>query len=103
CGTGGFLLAAHDYIAEHYEPDRDEKRFLRDQTFSGTEIVDNTARLCAMNLFLHNIGSTDPEADPPIRVQDALIAEPSERVDVVLTNPPFGRKSSVTLIGEDGR
>jgi type I restriction enzyme M protein len=103
CGTGGFLLAAHDYIAEHYELDRDQKHFLRDQTFSGTEIVDNTARLCAMNLFLHNIGSPDPEAEPPIKVQDALIAEPTERFDVVLTNPPFGRKSSVTMVGEDGR
>jgi type I restriction enzyme M protein len=56
-----------------------------------------------MNLFLHNIGSPDPEADPPIDVGDSLIAEPSERVEMVLTNPPFGRKSSVTMIGEDGR
>jgi type I restriction enzyme M protein len=103
CGTGGFLLAAHDYIADNYDLDRDEKRFIRDEAFVGTEIVDNTARLCAMNLFLHNIGSTDPNADPPISVQDALIAEPTERVDMVLTNPPFGRKSSVTMIGEDGR
>jgi len=103
CGTGGFLLAAHDYISVGYELDRDQKRFLRDEAFSGTEIVDNTARLCAMNLFLHNIGSTDPEADPPIRVQDALIEEPRDKVDVVLTNPPFGRKSSVTMVAEDGR
>jgi len=103
CGTGGFLLAAHDYIAERYELDRDQKRFLRDQAFSGIEIVDNTARLCAMNLFLHNIGSVDPEADPPIRVQDALIEEPRDKVDLVLTNPPFGRKSSVTMVGEDGK
>ena len=58
CGTGGFFLAAHDYIAADNELDRDQKRFLRDEAFAGTEIVDNTARLCAMNLFLHNIGST---------------------------------------------
>jgi type I restriction enzyme M protein len=103
CGTGGFLLAAHDYIAANHELDRDQKKFLRDQALSGTEIVDNTARLCAMNLFLHNIGSTDPEADPPIRVQDALIEEPRDKLDLVLTNPPFGRKSSVTMVAEDGR
>jgi len=103
CGTGGFLLAAHDYIADSHELDRYEKRFLRDEAFSGNEIVDNTARLCAMNLFLHNIGSPEPDAEPPIKVQDTLIAEPTERVDMVLTNPPFGRKSSVTMIGEDGR
>jgi type I restriction enzyme M protein len=103
CGTGGFLLAAYDYVADNHELDRDQKRFLRDQAFSGNEIVDNTARLCAMNLFLHNIGSPEPDAEPPIKVADALIAEPSERVDMVLTNPPFGRKSSVTMVGEDGR
>ena len=103
CGTGGFLLAAHDYIAGSADLDRDQKKFLRDEAFSGTEIVDNTARLCAMNLFLHNIGSTDPEADPPIRVQDALVEEPKEKSDMVLTNPPFGRKSSVTMVAEDGK
>jgi type I restriction enzyme M protein len=103
CGTGGFLLAAHDYIADSYQLDRDQKKFLRDEAFSGTEIVDNTARLCAMNLFLHNIGSTDPEADPPIQVQDGLLEEPREKVDLVLTNPPFGRKSSVTMVSESGK
>lgn len=103
CGTGGFLLAAHDYIAANSDLDRDQKKFLRDEALSGTEIVDNTARLCAMNLFLHNIGSTDPEADPPVQVQDALIEEPKVKVDLVLTNPPFGRKSSVTLVADDGK
>ncbi len=102
CGTGGFLLAAHEYISEHYDLDRDEKRALREETFSGIEIVDNTARLCAMNLFLHGIGGTTPDATPPIEVRDSLIAEPTEKVDLVLANPPFGRKSSVTIAGEDG-
>jgi type I restriction enzyme M protein len=103
CGTGGFLLAAHDYISHHYDLDRDEKRALRDETFTGVEIVDNTARLCAMNLFLHGIGGTTPDAIPPIEVRDALLAEPSEKVGLVLANPPFGRKSSVMITGEDGR
>jgi type I restriction enzyme M protein len=103
CGTGGFLLAAHDYITEHYHPlDRDQLVFLRDRTFRGNEIVDNTARLCAMNLFLHGIGGTDINAAPPIEVKDSLLQEPTERLDMVLANPPFGRKSSVTVIGEDG-
>ncbi len=103
CGTGGFLLAAHDYIADNHELDRDEKKFLRDEAFSGTELVDNTARLCAMNLFLHGIGSNDPNAEPPITVGDGLAVEPAQKVDMVLTNPPFGRKSSVTMVAEDGR
>jgi type I restriction enzyme M protein len=104
CGTGGFLLAAHEYISDRYDDlDRDEKRALREDTFTGIEIVDNTARLCAMNLFLHGIGGTTPDAEPPIEVRDSLLAEPAEKVDLVLANPPFGRKSSVTIAGEDGR
>lgn len=104
CGTGGFLLAAHDYITEHHHPlDRDQLVFLRDHTFRGNEIVDNTARLCAMNLFLHGIGGTDINAVSPIEVKDSLLQEPSEHLDMVLANPPFGKKSSVTVIGDDGR
>src|SRR3954470_2926615 len=49
-GTGGFLLAAHDYLAKHYSLDRDQKEHLRYRALTGWEIVDNTARLCAMNL-----------------------------------------------------
>ena len=103
CGTGGFLLIAHEYISVNYDLDRAEKRALREETFAGVEIVDNTARLCAMNLFLHGIGGTTPDAMPPIEVRDALLAEPSDKVDLVLANPPFGRKSSVTIAGDDGR
>jgi type I restriction enzyme M protein len=101
CGTGGFLLAAHDHIVrENPLLDPDEKRHLRYDTLHGWEIVDNTARLCAMNLLLLGIGAAD--ADSPIRVDDALKADPSDRFEMVLTNPPFGRKSSITVIGADG-
>ena len=52
CGTGGFLMMSHEWIVDHHieEMDADDKRFLRDETFTGWEIVDGTARLCAMNL-----------------------------------------------------
>jgi type I restriction enzyme M protein len=103
CGTGGFLLATHDFIVENFELDRDQKRFLRDQAFHGREIVDNTARLCAMNLFLHGIGGASPDAMPSIEVRDSLAQEPSVHYDMVLTNPPFGKKSSITMIGGDGK
>jgi len=105
CGTGGFLLAAADYISDptHYELDRNQKLWLRDHAFRGTEIVDNTARLCAMNLYLHGIGGASLDATPPIEVKDALLGEPGEKVDMVLANPPFGKKSSVTMVGEDGQ
>ncbi len=70
CGTGGFLLAAHDYIAEHNNPlDRDQKKHLRHEALHGWEIVDNTARLCVMNLFLHGIGVNGGRPPDPRRRQ----------------------------------
>src|SRR5436309_14369440 len=101
CGTGGFLLASHDYIMHHYNLDRDQKRFLKYNALHGWEIVDNTARLCVMNLFLHGI-SSDENGKSPIRVADSLRSHPGEYFDIVLTNPPFGRKSSVTFVNEEG-
>ena len=101
CGTGGFFLAAHDWISRTYPYlDPDEKRHLRFDAFRGWEIVDNTARLCVMNLLLHGIGSE--EADSPITVDDALKADPGDRFEMVLTNPPFGKKSSMTFVNEEG-
>ena len=99
-GTGGFLLAAHEYVSHHFarEMDSDEKRFLKLNALNGVEIVDSAARLCAMNLFLHGIGGDDS----PIRVADALAAKDPNNYDLVLTNPPFGKKSSVTIINEEG-
>jgi type I restriction enzyme M protein len=99
CGTGGFLLAVHDYISNpaHYTLDKDDKRFLMEKALSGVEIVDGAARLCAMNLFLHGIGGEEPVA-----VRDALSSKGSVEFEMVLTNPPFGKKSSITVIGEDG-
>jgi len=97
-GTGGFLLEAHRFVANHYELDRDQKRFLKYGTLSGYELVDATARLAVMNMYLHGIGGEDS----PITVGDSLVAHPGKYGDVALSNPPFGRKSSVTVIGEDG-
>jgi type I restriction enzyme M protein len=98
CGTGGFLLAAHDFIAKHYKLDKDQKKHLKLDALRGWEIVDSTARLCAMNLVLHGIGGDES----PIAVDDALRADPGDRFSMVLTNPPFGRKSSITFVNGGG-
>jgi type I restriction enzyme M protein len=100
CGTGGFFLAAYDYIIKHNSLDRDQKHFLKNSTFSGNEIVAGTRRLCLMNMFLHNIGEIDGETF--ISPNDALIADEGIRVDYVLANPPFGKKSSMTITNEEG-
>lgn len=96
CGTGGFLLAAHDYISTHYPLDIDQKRFLKFQAFKGKDIVDGVVRLCVMNLYLHGI-------ETPVESGDSLIADPGDRFDMVLTNPPFGKKSSITIVNSAGK
>ena len=101
CGTGGFFLAAYDHIVTHHKLDPDQKRHVRSGLFTGWEIVDNTARLAAMNLLLHGIEA--PDSDSPIHVDDALRADPGQRFDMVLTNPPFGKKSSVTIVNDEGK
>lgn len=101
CGTGGFLLAAYDFINKHHSPlDKDALYHLTHKALHGWEIVDNTARLCVMNLYLHGIGANGGSS--PIHVGDALGKDPGERFSMVLTNPPFGKKSSVTFITESG-
>jgi type I restriction enzyme M protein len=98
CGTGGFLLASHDYIS-HYQLDKEQKKFLKFKTFTGKDIVDNVVRLCVMNLFLHGIGGDRS----PIEVGDSLHSDPGDRFDMVLTNPPFGKKSSITIVNGEGK
>lgn len=102
CGTGGFLLAAHEHAARDAASMTPVQRaHLRDEFVRGVELVDGTARLAAMNLLLHGIG--DAKGDSLIEVKDALVADPGRRWSVVLSNPPFGRKSSLTMVGADGR
>lgn len=98
CGTGGFLLSANNYIVRNYELDRDEKEILKHETFTGNDIVQMVARLCVMNLYLHGI---DGESSP-INVKDSLKKNPGSIFDMVLTNPPFGKKSSETILTEEG-
>ncbi len=99
CGTGGFFLAAHDYLSKHYSLDREQKKSLRFDTFKGIDIVDDVVRLCAMNLYLHGVGGDES----PVKKGDSLIADPGERFEMVLTNPPFGKKSSITIVNDEGK
>src|SRR5436305_2590698 len=99
CGTGGFLLAAHDFIRNHNKLDKKQLTFLNTEQLRGVELVDSVARLCCMNLVLHGIGSDATHV--PVMVKDALAGKHGE-YEMVLTNPPFGKKSSVTIVNEAG-
>jgi type I restriction enzyme M protein len=99
CGTGGFLLIAHEFIRDHNKLDKKQLTFLNTEELRGVELVDSVARLCCMNLVLHGIGSDATHV--PVMVKDALAGKHGE-YEMVLTNPPFGKKSSVTIINEAG-
>ncbi len=128
CGTGGFLLAAHAFLTEGLHAKKltkEERDKLRLEALRGVEIVQGVTRLCAMNLLLHGVGPTPQElhkrrqelirkgrkpseADAeieralPVRTDDALREAGSARFHVVLTNPPFGKKSSVLVVTDEG-
>ena len=102
CGSGGFFLAVNEYISDsrHYDLDIEQKKFLKNETFYGTELVSTTYKMCLMNLYLHNIG--DIYGNVPVDNRDSLSTDPGIRVDYVLTNPPFGKKSSISSSTEEG-
>ena len=126
CGTGGFLIAMFLHIVAHFrEMTREQRDHLRYEALHGIDIVQSVVRLCAMNLLLHNVGPTPAQLDArrrqlledkvppeqvdalldqllPVRAEDALRQLGSERYDMVATNVPFGRKSSIKVIGEEG-
>ena len=97
-GTGGFLLSAATHILKDHKLDRAQKRHLETNALYAVELVASTARLCAMNLLLHGLGNEKNIAAG----KDSLAAKPSVNYDMVLTNPPFGKKSSVTIINQEG-
>jgi type I restriction enzyme M protein len=99
CGTGGFLLAAYEHMKAHPSArDRKTAEKLRTRSFTGVDIVPDVVRLCAMNLYLHGIGGERA----PVRQGDALLKDDGLRFDLVLTNPPFGRKQSFRIVTEEG-
>jgi type I restriction enzyme M protein len=126
CGTGGFLIAMYLHIVNTFPAmTREQRDHLRHQALHGVDIVQSVIRLCAMNLLLHNVGPTAAQLDAkrrellegglpadqvdaqlddllPVRTDDALRELGSSRYDIVATNPPFGRKSSIKMIGEEG-
>lgn len=87
CGTGGFLLAAFDYM-KNQSQDKEKRDFLRNEALSGTDNTALVVTLASMNLYLHGIG-TDRS---PIICADSLEKQPEELFDVILANPPFGTR-----------
>lgn len=89
CGTGGFLLAAYDYMKPQSN-DMQKIKFLQTEALSGNDITPLVVTLASMNLYLHDIS---PDTTP-IKCADSLEKEPEKLVDVILANPPFGDRAS---------
>lgn len=87
CGTGGFLLAAYDYMKNQSEL-KEKRDFLRNKALHGVDNTPLVVTLASMNLYLHGVGTNRS----PIVCEDSLEKEPSTLVDVVLANPPFGMR-----------
>jgi type I restriction enzyme M protein len=104
CGTAGFLISAYKFMCDHDgKLSDDELQHLRLESVRGAELVPEVTRLAAMNLLLHGIGPVGNEAEVPVKTLDSLAARPDRTYDVVLTNPPFGTRSSIWVWTEDGQ
>lgn len=97
-GTGGFLLAAYREMRRKAKTKAEAKR-IAEQGIRAIELVEGVARLCLMNLVLHGVGGKES----PVKVADALESKQTSKYSVVMANPPFGKKSSVTFVNDEGK
>jgi type I restriction enzyme M protein len=98
CGTGGFLLAAWEHMRKKPLARTAEIYTAMRQRFSGIDIVPDVVRVCAMNHYLHDIAGRES----PVEARDALLGDGGKTYNVVLTNPPFGKKQSYRIVRDDG-
>src|SRR5436189_493564 len=87
-GTGGFLVEAFSHLSKQVKTVAD-RRVLQEKSLFGCEPKTLPYLLCQMNLLLHGLDA--PQIDPgnSLRFKLTDIGE-RDRVDVILTNPPFG-------------
>lgn len=88
CGTGGFLVEAYDHIAQQVT-NPDQRRILQRDTLFGQEAKPLPYMLAQMNLLLHGLEAPQIAYGNTLERRITEIGH-SERVDVILTNPPFG-------------
>ena len=98
CGTGGFLLSAYNHMKEQ-STDPQKLKNLRDNAFFGADNTALVVTLASMNLYLHDIGTETS----PIVCEDSLLSKPEELYDVILANPPFGKRPKGTIDVSDNR
>jgi type I restriction enzyme M protein len=95
-GTGGFLVEAFMHLEKQVQTVENRHR-LHHETIFGGEAKPLPYLLCQMNLLLHGLES--PQVDPQNSLRHRLseIGD-RERVDIILTNPPFGGEEEQGII-----
>lgn len=86
CGTGGFLIAAFNYIKRRCAWDETNIDRLKNHTIYGGELT-NTAKIAKMNMIITGDGHTN------IKQQDSLANPVQEAYNVVVANPPYGQST----------
>ena len=99
-GTFGFMIAANQYLRgkhdNYFDLNTQERKFQKEEAFSGVELVPDAHRLALMNARLHDMEST-------IHLGDTLskLGKELNNFDGVLANPPFGTKKGGELPNRD--
>lgn len=99
-GTFGFMIAANQYLRgkhdNYFDLNTQERKFQKEEAFSGVELVPDAHRLALMNARLHDMEST-------IHLGDTLskLGKELKNFDGVLANPPFGTKKGGELPNRD--
>ena len=103
CGSGGFLLHAMDLIRKEAEANYDDENEIfsywhdfASKNLFGIEINEQIARVCKMNMIIHDDGHTNvisADSLDDIEKHTKLNSQfKKENFDIILTNPPFGAK-----------
>jgi type I restriction enzyme M protein len=88
CGTGGFLVESYNHLEKQCKTVQ-QRRLLQEESIFGGEAKPLPYMLCQMNLLLHGLESPEIAKGNSLEQKLTEIKE-SDRVDVILTNPPFG-------------
>jgi type I restriction enzyme M protein len=97
CGTGGFLVETYQHIEKHCQTVAD-RRVLQNQSIWGGEAKPLPYLLCQMNLLLHGLEAPEIDPENSLRFKLTELGD-RDRVDVILTNPPFGGEEEAGIRG----
>lgn len=96
-GTGGFLVEAFNHLSRQVNT-VEERRTLQERSLAGVEPKSLPYLLCQMNLLLHGLDAPRIDPNNALRFKLSEIGE-KDRVDVILTNPPFGGEEEKGIQG----